>query len=280
MAEAEAKAQDAAGQEAERELVRYEARGGVALLILDDPPANTYTYEMMQQLDRAVLRARMDEGVHVVVITGGGEKFFSAGANIKMLSEVTPTFKYFFCLHANETLSRLEQTPKLVIAAVNGHCVGGGLEIALAADLRVARKGAGKMGLPEVTLGVLPGTGGTQRLARAVGKSRAIELMATGELFDFERALELGLVNRLFEADTAESFLEQTLTYARRFAAPDAAALAVGRIKRSVQTGAEIPFESALALERELQQQLFQSEDAREGLSAYVEKRKPQFKGK
>ena len=280
MAEAEAKAQGAAGQEAERELVRYEAAEGIAVLTLDDPPANTYTYEMMQQLDRAVLRARMDEGVHVVVITGGGEKFFSAGANIKMLSEVTPTFKYFFCLHANETLSRLEQTPKLVIAAVGGHCVGGGLEIALAADLRVARKGAGKMGLPEVTLGVLPGTGGTQRLARTVGKSRAIELMATGELFDFERALELGLVNRLFEADTAASFLEQALTYARRFVAPDAAALAVGRIKRSVQTGAEIPFESALALERELQQQLFQSEDAREGLSAYVEKRKPQFKGK
>jgi len=280
MAEAEAKTHEAAGQEAERELVRYEAAGGVALLTLDDPPANTYTYEMMQQLDGAVLRARMDEGVHVVVITGGGEKFFSAGANIKMLSEVTPTFKYFFCLHANETLSRLEQTPKLVIAAVGGHCVGGGLEIALAADLRVARKGAGKMGLPEVTLGVLPGTGGTQRLARLVGKSRAIELMATGELFDFERALELGLVNRLFEADTAASFLEQALTYARRFVAPDAAALAVGRIKRSVQTGAEIPFESALALERELQQQLFQSEDAREGLSAYVEKRKPQFKGK
>src|SRR5437763_11413269 len=112
MAEAEAKAQDAAGQEAERELVRYEATRGVALLTLDDPPANTYTYEMMQQLDGAVLRARMDEGVHVVVIAGGGEKFFSAGANIKMLTEVTPTFKYFFCLHANETLSRLEQTPK------------------------------------------------------------------------------------------------------------------------------------------------------------------------
>ena len=280
MAEAEAKAQEAVGQEAERELVRYEAGDGIAVLTLDDPPANTYTYEMMQQLDRAVLRARMDEGVHVVVITGGGEKFFSAGANIKMLSEVTPTFKYFFCLHANETLSRLEQTPKLVIAAVGGHCVGGGLEIALAADIRVARKGAGKMGLPEVTLGVLPGTGGTQRLARIVGKSRAIELMATGELFDFERALELGLVNRIFEADNAASFLEQVLTYARQFAAPERAALAVGLIKRSVQTGAEIPFESALALERELQQQLFQSEDAREGLSAYVEKRKPKFKGK
>src|SRR5919204_3724380 len=224
MAEAEAKAQEAAGQEAERELVRYEARDGVALLTLNDPPANTYSYEMMQQLDRRVLDARLDESVQVIVITGAGEKFFCAGANIKMLSEVTPTFKYYFCLHANETLSRLEQTPKLVIAAVNGHCVGGGLEVALAADLRVARRGAGKMGLPEVTLGVLPGTGGTQRLTRLCGKSRAIELMATGELFDFERGAELGLVNRLFEADDAASFLEQVLNYARHFAAPDGAA--------------------------------------------------------
>jgi enoyl-CoA hydratase len=280
MAEAEAKAGGVSEMATGDELVRYEAAEGVAVLTLHDPPANTYTYEMMQQLDRAILRARMDEGVGVVVITGGGEKFFSAGANIRMLTEMTPTFKYFFCLHANETLSRLEQTPKLVIAAVGGHCVGGGLEIALAADIRVARKGAGKMGLPEVTLGVLPGTGGTQRLVRVVGKSRAIELMAAGELFDFERGVELGLVNHVFEADNAAAFLEQVLAYARQFTAPNRAALAVGRIKRSVQSGAEIPFEYGLALERELQQQLFQSEDAREGLSAYVEKRKPQFKGK
>ena len=271
MAEAEAKAQG---------LVGYEVREGVAVLTLDDPPANTYSYEMMQQLDRAILRARMDEAVQAVVLTGRGEKFFCAGANISMLSEVTPEFKYYFCLHANETLSRLEQTPKLVIAAVNGHCVGGGLEVALAADIRVARRGAGKMGLPEVSLGVLPGTGGTQRLVRVVGKSRAIELMATGELFDFETARELGLIDRLFVADTSASFMEQVLNYARQFTAPDKAALAVGRIKRSVQSGAEIPFEYGLALERELQQQLFQSEDAREGIRAYVEKRKPQFKGK
>jgi enoyl-CoA hydratase/carnithine racemase len=264
----------------EASLVRYEAAEGVAVLTLDDPPANTYTYEMMRQLDGAILRARMDDAVDVVVITGGGEKFFCAGANIRMLTEMTPTFKYYFCLHANETLSRLEQTPKLVIAAINGHCVGGGLEVALAADLRVARKGAGKMGLPEVSLGVLPGTGGTQRLVRVVGKSRAIELMAAGELFDFERGAELGLVNQLFESETAAGFREQVLAYARQFAAPHKAALAVGRIKRSVQSGAEIPFEYGLALERELQQQLFQSEDAREGLSAYVEKRKPVFKGK
>jgi enoyl-CoA hydratase/carnithine racemase len=277
MAEAEAKVQET---EATGNLVRYAAEGGVAVLTLNDPPANTYSYEMMGELDRAILRARMDESVNVIVLTGSGEKFFCAGANIGMLQSVTPTFKYYFCLHANETLSRLEQTPKLVIAAINGHCVGGGLEVAMAADIRIARRNAGKMGLPEVSLGVLPGTGGTQRLARMVGKSRAIELMTTGELFDFERGEQLGLVNHIYDAETGAAFMQQTLAYAAKFTTPDKAAHAVGRIKRAVQTGAEIPFESALALERELQQQLFQSEDAREGLDAYVGKRKPQFKGK
>src|SRR5918992_4730304 len=219
---AEAEAQAAAGAEG-RALVRYEAAEGVAVLTLDDPPANTYTYEMMRQLDAAILRARMDDAVHVVVITGAGEKFFCAGANISMLTEMTPTFKYYFCLHANETLSRLEQTPKLVVAAIGGHCVGGGLEVALAADIRLARKGAGKMGLPEVSLGVLPGTGGTQRMARIVGKSRAIELMTTGELFDFEKGAELGLVNHVYEAETNDAFMQQVLDYARQFTLPNKA---------------------------------------------------------
>lgn len=278
MAEAEAKVQEETGDT--KRLIEYSVDSGVALVVLNDPPANTYSYEMMQELDRAILAARMDEGVHVIVITGSGEKFFCAGANIQMLASVTPTFKYFFCLHANETLSRLEQTPKLVIAAINGHCVGGGLEVAMAADLRIARKGAGKMGLPEVSLGVLPGTGGTQRLVRLVGKSKAIELMANGELFDFEKGEQLGILNQIFAADSAATFMKQVMDYARRFTLPGKAVQAVGRIKRAVQTGAEIPFESALALERELQQQLFQSEDAKEGLYAYVNKRKPQFKGK
>ena len=264
----------------ERRLIEYTSENGVAVLTLNDPPANTYSYEMMKSLDRAILTARMDESVQVIVITGNGEKFFSAGANIQMLANVTPTFKYFFCLHANETLSRLEQTPKLVIAAINGHCVGGGLEVALAADIRIARRGAGKMGLPEVSLGVLPGTGGTQRLTRLVGKAKAIELMATGELFDFERGLELGIVNQILDAETGDQFSQQLVAYARQFTTPNKASAAVGRIKRAVQTGSEIPFEAALALERELQQQLFQSEDAKEGLDAYVSKRKPIFKGK
>jgi enoyl-CoA hydratase len=260
--------------------IDYSVRDGIAYLTLNDPPANTYSYEMMQQLDRAVLEARMDEAVQVIVLTGKGEKFFCAGADIKMLADVTPAFKYYFCLHANETLSRLEQTPKLVIAAINGHCVGGGLEVALAADIRIARKGAGKLGLPEVTLGVLPGTGGTQRLLRLVGKSKAIELMATGDLFDFERGLELGILNQVFAAETIEQFAQMVHDYAAQFTTPKKAAHAVGRIKRAVQTGAEISFETGLALERELQQQLFQSEDAREGLQAYVERRKPEVKGR
>src|SRR4026207_259373 len=132
---------------------------------------------MMQEIDGAVLEARMDADTHVIVLRGAGDRFFCAGANIGMLKDADPDFKYYFCLHANETLNRLEQTPKLVIAALNGHCVGGGLEIAMAADIRIARRGAGKWGLLEVSLGVLPGTGGTQRLSRIVGKTKAIELM-------------------------------------------------------------------------------------------------------
>ncbi len=258
-------------------LIDYRTDAGVAVITMTDPPANTYTYEMNRQLDDAILQARMDNDVHVIVVTGSGDKFFSAGANIKMLASVDPTFKYYFCLHANETLLRLEHTPKLVIAAINGHCVGGGLEIAMAADLRIARQDAGKIGLPEVNLGVLPGTGGTQRLSRLVGKSKAIELMVTGNTFTFEEAKEMGIINDIFERD---GFMDNVLEYARQFCPPNKAAKAVGHIKRSVQTGWELPMESALAIERELQALLFNSQDAKEGLNAYVEKRPATFKAK
>jgi enoyl-CoA hydratase/carnithine racemase len=262
-------------------LIDYRVERGVAIFELNDPPANTYTYEMNRELDECILRARMDDEVHVIVLRGAGDKFFSAGANIKMLSEVTPLFKYYFCLHANETLNRLEQTPKLVIAAMNGHTVGGGLEIAMAADMRIALQGAGKVGLPEVSLGVLPGTGGTQRLSRIVGKSKAIELMVEGGLFDFEEAQRLGIINHVWPSEeNGKKWWDRVMEYAWSFCPPNKAAKAVGRIKRSVQTGSEIPFETALALERELQQQLFQSEDAKEGLGAYNQKRKAQFAGK
>jgi enoyl-CoA hydratase/carnithine racemase len=262
-----------------KRVINYSKDGHVGVIEMDDPPANTYTHEMMRQLDEAILDARFDQDVEVILITGKGEKFFSAGANIGMLNSVTPEFKYNFCLHANETLSRLEQTPKLVIAALNGHCVGGGLEIAMAADIRIARQDAGKIGLPEVALGVLPGTGGTQRLARLVGKSRAIELMATGRTFSFEQALEWGMISDILEGD-GDSFRAQVLTYAKQFTTPNKAPMAVGHIKRSVQTGLELPLNDALALERELQSLLFKSEDAKEGIAAYNEKRMAKFKNK
>ncbi|HED66021.1 MAG TPA: enoyl-CoA hydratase/isomerase family protein [Planctomycetes bacterium] len=261
------------------ELVRYRVDGHVALLTLANPPANGYSYAMMRQLDEAVLRARFDDGVQVLVLRGAGEKFFCAGADIEMLESLSQRSKYAFCLHANETLLRLEHTPKLVIAALGGHCVGGGLEIALAADLRVARRGSGLCGLPEVGLGVLPGTGGTQRLARMLGKSKAIELMATAELFDYEKAHQLGLVNRVLDATDDDAFLEAVLEYARGFCTPDRAAFAVGHIKRAVQSGTDLPLEAGLALERELQARLFASKDAREGIGAFTEKRTAAFEG-
>ncbi len=257
-------------------LIQYEVVDGVGIIMMVDPPANTYTHEMMREMDEAIVAARFDESVHVIVLRGAGDKFFSAGANISMLQTSDPYFKYYFCLHANETLSRLEQTPKLVIAALNGHTVGGGLEIALACDIRIAKRDGGKVGLPEVTLGVLPGTGGTQRLGRLLGKSRAIELMVEGRMFDFEEALELGLVNKIYDA---EGFFDAVMDYARQYVPPNKASRAVGRIKRAVCSGCEVPFSEGLAIERELQQLLFQGSDAREGLDAYIEKRPPEFTG-
>ena len=261
--------------------ITYTVTDGVAVITFNDPPANTYSYEMMREVDHAVLEARMDAAVHVIVLTGMGEKFFCAGANIGMLKDADPTFKYYFCLHANETLARLEQTPKLVIAALNGHTVGGGLEVAMAADIRIARQGGGRIGMPEVALGVLPGTGGTQRLARLVGKARAIELMATGALSSFEDAAAIGLVNHVWgDAElNGRSFADAVLDYARQFTPPHRASKAVGHIKRAVQSGLEMSLNDGLALERELQQRLFESADAQEGIRASLEKRKPVFKG-
>ena len=167
----------------------------------------------------------------------------------------------------------LERIPKIVIAALNGHCVGGGLEIAMACDLRFMRSG-GQIGLPEVTLGVLPGTGGTQRLPRLVGKSRALDLMITGRTISAEEAKDIGLVNDVCDGDAVEFAKE----YAAKLNA--GATKAIGLIKVAVQEGMEMPFGGAMALERELQNRLFVTEDAQEGLQAFIDKRKPEFKGR
>src|SRR5256714_1577333 len=186
---------DIAERQLEQRLVDYRVEDGIAFIELDNPPANTYTYDLMQQLDQAIVQARFDDDVYVLVVSGHGDRFFSAGANIPMMQRVTPGFLYQFSLYANETLNRLEHTPKLTIAALNCHTVGGGLEMALACDVRLAKQGAGRIGLPEVNLGVLPGLGGTQRLAKVVGKALAIEMMAKGGTFLFDRGKELGLID-------------------------------------------------------------------------------------
>jgi enoyl-CoA hydratase/carnithine racemase len=263
--------------ETKNTLVNYSTDSGVATIELCNPPANAYSYEMFRQVDDAILQARFDDEVHVLVLRGAGEKFFCAGADISMLDGVSPAFKYNFCLHANETLLRLENTNKLVIAAIDGHCVGGGLEVAMAADLRIARAGKGKIGLPEAKLGVLPGTGGTQRLSRLVGKSKSIEMMIESTMMSPEEAAKVGLVNKVFEGD---DYWDQVRRYAASFCPPGSASKAVGFIKRAVQSGQDLSLESGLALERELQQQLFQSDDAKEGISAFVGKRDAVFSGR
>lgn len=263
--------------EAKTELVNYRAENGLGIIELNNPPANVYHQGVISQLDEAILKARFDESVHVILITGKGEKFFCAGADITVLQGKSSAYRYNFALHANETFLRLENTPKLVIAAINGHCLGGGLELAMSCDLRVAKKGGGKIGLPEINLGVLPGTGGTQRLPRLIGKAKALELMAKGDSLNLEDALPLGLVNQVFDP---ENFMEKALEYAKQFLPPTRASKGIGLIKRAVTGGLDGSLYEGLALERELLQQLFESQDAAEGLTAYVEKRKPSFKGK
>jgi enoyl-CoA hydratase/carnithine racemase len=260
-------------------LVRREDHGRVAVLVLNNPPANGYSHAMHQALDAHVVGLRMDDGIDVIVLRGEGERFFCAGADIAYLQSLAPSQKYAFCLHANETLLRIENTPKLVIAALNGHCVGGGLEVAMACDLRLGRASAGKpnlVGLPEVSLGVLPGTGGTQRLSRLVGNARALQLMVDGANLAVEEAARLGIVNEVLPAD---GWWEAVLARAASYCRPGKAAGAIGLIKRAVHGGADLPIERGLALERELQQRLFTAPDAAEGLAAFTEKRAAVFAG-
>jgi enoyl-CoA hydratase len=247
----------------------------VGYIEINKPKANTYDLTMMGELDAAIEELRFDENARVLVLTSKVPGFFSAGADIVMLKRSATDFKGMFCLHCHETLDKFAKTPKIVIAALPGHTVGGGLEIALSCDLRMMAAGSGKIGLPEVTLGVLPGTGGTQRLPRLVGTSRALDMMITGKLLTPEEALHIGLVNYVFPKET---FAADVQNYAKALALGPARAVSL--IKRSVMEGVEMPLTAGLALERELQNRLFITEDAKEGLAAFVEKRKPSFKGR
>ena len=246
----------------------------VGYIEINKPKANTYDLEMMGELDQAIEELRFSEDARVIVLTSKLPGFFSAGADIEMLKRSAPDYKGMFCLHCHETLDKFAKTPKIVIAGLNGHTVGGGLEIALACDLRMMAKDSGKIGLPEVTLGVLPGTGGTQRLPRLVGSARALDMMITGKLLTPEEAQAIGLVNYVYPKET---FAADLHNYAKTLAGGPSRAVSL--IKRAVIEGVELPLMGGLALERELQNRLFITDDAKEGISAFIEKRKPTFKG-
>lgn len=256
-------------------VVTFSKTGAIGNITLDRPPANSYEINFMKDLDTAIESADRDDEVKVIILKSASEKFFSAGADIKAFLANDTAANMDMIRYAHRTLEKMAASNKVFIAAINGHALGGGLEMALACDLRFAAEGRYQMGLPEVGLGLLPGNGGTQRLPRLIGENRALEMMITGERVGPEDALQLGLVNKLFPAD---KLTEETDSYATKLAA--GATLAIGAIKRCVYDGVEMDLHDALAYERKLIEPLYDSEDAAEGFTAFGEKRSPNFKGR
>jgi enoyl-CoA hydratase/carnithine racemase len=256
-------------------VVSFSSDDGIGVITLDKPPANSYDLAFIEEFADAVREAADDEGVDVVVLRSASDRFFSAGADVKAFNENSVEANMEMIRASHETLSSIATIPKVFIAEINAHALGGGLEIALACDLRFAAEGDYRLGTPEVTLGVLPGNGGTQRLPRLIGWSRALELMVTGRTVTPSEALELGIVNALYPADELQ---DKTLEYAQALAS--GATKAIGNIKLAVHEGLAAGLESGLARERELVEELFRSEDAREGISAFAEKRQPVFSGR
>jgi enoyl-CoA hydratase/carnithine racemase len=247
---------------------------GVALIHLNRPPANSYDRSLIDDLNAAIDEIRFDESISAAVLMSDLPKFFSAGADINMFRTVSSKARAMTILHMHEVLLKMEHTPKVFIAAIGGHCLGGGLEIALATDFRFAAEGEFRLGVPEVTLGLLPGNGGTQRLPRLIGRQKAMELLVTGKPLDPKTAAALGVVDRLVAPDR---LLPEAIAFAATLAGGPT--VAIGEIKLVAKQGLEMPLESALALEREGIFRLFETADAKEGLSAFAEKRKPTFKG-
>jgi enoyl-CoA hydratase/carnithine racemase len=255
--------------------VEFVREGSVGYVVLNRPPANSYDAGFVEELDRAVRQAEEDPEVRVVVVRSALERFFSAGADVRAFSENPPERNMDLVRRAHQVLGRIAEVPKVFIAQIAGHALGGGLEIALACDLRFGARGEYRLGLPEVTLGLLPGNGGTQRLPRLVGWSRALDLMVTGRTLSPEEAHAYGILDRLVPP---ERLAEETLEYARKLSA--GALRAVGAIKLAVHRGLQRPLEDGLRLERELVDGLFRSEDGQEGIRAFLEKRAPQFRGR
>ena len=255
--------------------VRYEKQENVGHIILDRPPANSYDKAFLDDLSAAIDEARFDSGAKAIVVRSASERFFSAGADVKMFASTDAEFQFAFVIHANEVMSKFERTPKVVIAAINGHCLGGGLEIALCCDARIAAEGTYNIGLPEVTLGVLPGTGGTQRLPRLIGRQRALDLMLRGLSVPPAQAKEYGIVDDVVPASELQA-------KAQEWAATHASGptLAKGQIKLAAVLGGGMPFADAMLFEHGAVGRLFASDDFKEGVKAFSEKRKPDYKGR
>lgn len=258
-------------------LVDYSAQDSIAVLQLDAPPANTCSYDLLRDLDDAILQARLDEKVHCIILRGKGDKFFCGGADIQMLKEKSSEFLYYFCLLLQETIRRLEVTPKIVIAALNGHALGGGLEMALGCDFRLAKRGASKIGLPEVNLGQGPGGGGTQRLPRILGYARAVELLTTGRLLSVEEALAIGLVHHVYDAET---YWDDVMDFARQFCPPNKPPRAIGKVKLAARASLETGIAEGVLIEHEILQPLYDSEDLKEGIDAFLNHRKAIYRGR
>ena len=242
-----------------------------AAITLDKPPANSYDIDYMRELATAIDAANLDTGVRVVVVRSASEKFFCAGADIKAFAANDVDANMDMIRLAHETLASIARSPKLFVACVAGHALGGGLEIALACDVRYAIEGRYRLGTPEVSLGLLPGNGGTQRLPRLIGAGPALELLATGRTVSPDEAHRLGLVSQVFADQAAFDAHVEAL----RGLPP----LSLANIKRAVFEGMEKPLPDALALERDLMEELFRSNDAHEGVTAFSEKRTPEFTG-
>ena len=252
--------------------VEYSREGAVGYITLDKPPANSYDLTFMEELGACVGSAAGDDGAGAVVLRSGSKRFFSAGADIKAFDRNSVEENMAMIRRAHEALSEMARTPKVFIAQIGATALGGGLEMALACDLRFGADGEYVLGLPEATLGLLPGNGGTQRLPRLIGVSKALDLMVTGRTVSPSEAYGLGILDRLFPADELEG---ETRMYAEKLAG--GASEAIGSIKLAVYGGIDRPLDEGLQTERTLVEPLFESEDAREGLTAFMEKRKPAF---
>ncbi len=256
--------------------VRLEKDGSVGVVLLDRPPANSYDYDFLREFGAAIDDARVDEDVRAVVVASASDKFFCAGADLKAFAAGSPRRRAMTALLGNEVFRKMETTPLVFVAAISGHALGGGLELAMACDLRFAARGSYKLGLTEANLGLFPGTGGTQRLPRLVGLARGIDLIANGTTFGPEEAAKYGVVDRLF--DDAETCLDEAKAYARKLA--EGPTEAIGRAKVAAQMGYGSPLDLGLAIEREAIARVFVSEDAQEGITAFTEKREPRYQGR